>query len=512
MTDTKDTLLGELVAVVGTKHATADPTVLERYSRDPSFSPPHRPNYVVFPNSDSQVQELVRIANQHQIPVVPRSSAVGRRGGAIPAIGGIVIDLQRMNRIVELDRTNWLVTIEAGVTFAQLEAEIKKDGFRVAAPLLALPSASVVSTYVDREPLITAADFIYGNELVAVLAAVMPNGEPFTMGHPKRGNPPKAGTAPANIDGPGLNFYKLFLGSQGTMGIVTSMVLRVLPMPKEQRVLFMSFDELEPAIEVIQKIERREIGLECFALNDFNMAVFLLKESAVDAKKLSSGEYVGLDGAAPWSARQLTQFEALRKQLPPWTVVISLTGWGRIPKEKIAYQEEDLREVLAGSGIVPQSSLNGTMGVDELIARDLIAPTKMQKRFGYKGSAHGLCFYSEGEKAADFEDIISWVANKHRYPTTDIGGFVLPIERGRTFYCEYDLHCDLGDPANREAVKALFYDVSEALIDQGAFFDRPYGPWAEMMYSRVGAYTEYLKKLKRQLDPNGIMNPGKLCF
>jgi FAD/FMN-containing dehydrogenase len=129
-----------------------------------------------------------------------------------------------------------LVTIEPGVTLGQLHEELRKNGCRVAAPLFALPSASVISTYLDREPLITAADFIYGNELIAVITAVMPNGELFTVGHPKRGNPPKAGTAPSNIDGPGLNFYKLLLGSQGTMGIATLMVLRVLPMPKEQRV------------------------------------------------------------------------------------------------------------------------------------------------------------------------------------------------------------------------------------------------------------------------------------
>jgi len=512
LNDSKDTLLEEVIAIVGAKHASDDPAILDSYSRDQSFSLPRKPNYVVFPDSASQVQELVKLANLHQVPVIPRSSRVSLRGGAIPEFGGIIVDLQRMDRIVELDSTNWLVTIEPGVTFGQLREELKKSGFRIAAPLFSLPSASVISTYLDREPLITAADFIYGNELIAVITAVMPNGELFTVGHPKRGNPPKAGTAPSNIDGPGLNFYKLLLGSQGTMGIATLMVLRVLPMPKEQRVLFMPFDELETAIETIQKIQRCEIGLECFALNDFNMAVFLLKETSIDAKKLGSGEYIGTGGATPWSARQLAQFEALRKELPPWTVIIDLAGWGRIPSEKIAYQEQDLREVLAGSGIMPQSSFNGIMGMDELVARDLVSPARMQKRFGYRGSAYGLCFYSEVGRAAEFEETISWVANKYRYPTTDIGGFILPVERARTAYCEYHLYCNPNDLTSKERVKDLFIDISEALIDQGAFFDRPYGPWAQMMYSRVGTYTEYLKKLKKQLDPNGVMNPGKLCF
>jgi len=76
----------------------------------------------------------------------------------------------------------------------------------------------------------------------------------------------------------------------------------------------------------------------------------------------------------------------------------------------------------------------------------------------------------------------------------------------------FDLHCDLADDNEVEKVSSLFDEDSELLISPGAFFDRPYGPWAEMMYRRNGNYAEYLKKIKAQLDPNNIMNPGKLCF
>jgi FAD/FMN-containing dehydrogenase len=61
-------------------------------------------------------------------------------------------------------------------------------------------------------------------------------------------------------------------------------------------------------------------------------------------------------------------------------------------------------------------------------------------------------------------------------------------------------------------MKELFHKTSETLIDMGAFFDRPYGPWGKMIYSRTYAYTQYLRDVKQQVDPNNIMNPGKLCF
>ncbi|MCX8126980.1 MAG: hypothetical protein N3E40_07605, partial [Dehalococcoidia bacterium] len=93
-----------------------------------------------------------------------------------------------------------------------------------------------------------------------------------------------------------------------------------------------------------------------------------------------------------------------------------------------------------------------------------------------------------------------------------IGAYVQPIERARSFYCVFDLPCDPADQDEVARVRELFNKVSAAIVDKGAFYDRPYGIWAELMYSRNAVYTDYLKKLKRELDPNLIMNPGKLCF
>jgi FAD/FMN-containing dehydrogenase len=104
------------------------------------------------------------------------------------------------------------------------------------------------------------------------------------------------------------------------------------------------------------------------------------------------------------------------------------------------------------------------------------------------------------------------VIDKYHYPLQDIGVYVLPIERGRAVHCEFDFHCDLNDKDDTEQVKNLWKEVSERLIDEGAFFDRPYGVWADMVYSRTGTYTQKLKELKKELDPNNILNPGRLCF
>jgi len=312
-------------------------------------------------------------------------------------------------------------------------------------------------------------------------------------------------------DGPGLDFYRLFQGAQGTMGIVVRMSIRLLPLPDAQKVLFIPADTVGRAVEIIQRIERKELGLECFALNSFNLAALLVEDSAQESK-LKKGKYIEADGARQWPAKQLAQFEDLRASLPSWTVILCLTGWARRAQEKLEYQELDLKDLAVEFGFEIKNTVGGVTGLDKIVKEEVIHPWRMQKRFGYKGSCHGLMFHARADTVAEMEDTVYELASAYHYPAGDIGGYLLPIERGRTIYCEYDFHCNLNDMAESQRVKEMFEEVSKVLVDGGAFFDRPYGTWAEAMYRRAGTYTEYLKKIKRQLDPNNVMNPGKLCF
>jgi hypothetical protein len=87
-----------------------------------------------------------------------------------------------------------------------------------------------------------------------------------------------------------------------------------------------------------------------------------------------------------------------------------------------------------------------------------------------------------------------------------------PLERGRACHLQFSFPCDLGSDAEKENIRALTSELTKQLIDEGAFFTRPYGPVADMVYRRSASYTAMLKELKKVYDPNGIMNPGKLCF
>ena len=159
----KETELGK---IVGTENVIVGEEVLEEYSKDMSFAPKVRPRCVAKINTADEIKAIVKWANDTQTPLIPISSgAPHSRGDTVPSVGGaVLLDLSGMKQIVRVDRRNRVALIEPGVTFAQLKQELDKHGLRMLAPLMAPPSASVLATYVDREPVPAAADFIYGNE------------------------------------------------------------------------------------------------------------------------------------------------------------------------------------------------------------------------------------------------------------------------------------------------------------------------------------------------------------
>ncbi len=507
MMNAKDVMFNSLAAVVGDAHVTTARENLEAYATDQSFEIGRPPRYAVFPENAREIAEIVRLANEQRMPVVPKSSTIGLYGGALPMEGGIVLDLKRMNRIIEVNERNWYAVVEPGVTFQQLHSRLLEQGLRVAKPLMEPPSASVISTYMERVPSATAADFVYGMEHVISYTVVAPSGETFTVGHPPLENTPAS--AP---DGPGLNFYRIFQGAQGTLGIVTWMVIRVLPRPATRKVFFFPCPGMEKAIEIIRCVQKKELGLECFALNNFNMAAWLVGFSGDQTLNLRQGKYLGTRKTRVWAENQYEEFQELRRSLPAWTTVVCLSAVGPIPHEKIAYQEIDLKEAVSEIGAFPESTVGGVAALDKEVLDELALPWRMQKRYGYRGSCHSMMFNSPPDRIAALHKTASRVAQEFGYPPEDMGIYILPMERARAFYCTYELHCNPDDPSESQHISNLFHRLSEVLVEHGGFFDRPYGKWASLVYSRTGNYSEYLRKIKKELDPNNIMNPGKLCF
>ena len=140
-------------------------------------------------------------------------------------------------------------------------------------PFGAAPKRSVLSSYLERDPALSAASFEHGNFLIMDMEMVLPDGELFRTGQWASGGEPGGPMGPVRN-----SLFRLWTGAQGTLGIVTKMGVQITPFIKERQIFFISFNNLADAIEPLQRIQRREIGMECFLLNRFNLAALLNEE------------------------------------------------------------------------------------------------------------------------------------------------------------------------------------------------------------------------------------------
>jgi hypothetical protein len=485
---------GTLEKILSADRVYEDLKTLEQFSRDQSFVSPRRPDAVVYPETVEEVQAIVKHANETLTPITPLSSGLNLHGAAVPDHGGIILNLSRMNNILMIDEQNLFVMIEPGVTYEQLQDYLLERGYRLMVPFGVPPRRSVLTSYLERDPVMAAPSFEYGNYLIMDTELVLPTGEIFKTGIWSTSDKPGGPMGPVRTI-----LFRLWTGAQGTLGIMTKMCVHIHHFIKEKKIFFISFNELAPAIEPLKCIQRKEIGLECFLINDFNLAALMNPGWEIPS-------------SFPAVPQESGSFTRLRKHLPPWVMVICLQGAPRHPEKKIAYEEEALRDQCERLNLHLMDSLPHCAGLERTITAEILRPWSVLKKFNYRGSVHDLNFKSPLKKIAEMESVIKEVCSTKGYNTDTLGGYLLPIERGRAIHCEFDLHCDQSKRPEREKVKETWLKVSESLINRGAYFSRPYGPWADMMYRRSGNYTERLKEIKAAVDPRSIMNPGKLCF
>jgi hypothetical protein len=480
----------ELIKIVGAENFFDDPEILKHYSKDYSLLSPRMPAYLVKPKNGDEIQKVVRLANESKMPIVPCSSGTHFFGATIPNQGGIVIDLSRMNKILQIDERNRKVMIEPGVTWGQLQEALNKYNLMALNPLLPHASKSALSSSLEREPILIPK-FEYSEPIIN-MEVVLPTGEIFRTGAASAPDSlaPDANTSLCGPWGPGLDIVRVFQGAQGTLGIVTWMNVKTEYLPKAQKIFFVPFKKIQDAIEPIYRIQRLVIGNECFLLNNFNLANILTEKWPGD-------------------------FEVLRETLPPFTLVLVLAGGKRLSMEKIAYEEEALMKAASQLSIEVLPRLPNAPHIEKTILEKLKLPWPDDEEYWklrYKGSCQDIFFFTTLDKIPEITRLIHQIAAKYEYAGKDIGFYLQPVERARIAHCEFNFFYDPDDSREMKNMHNLYVDAVESLTNMGAFFARPYPIAADIIYCRAAAYTAALKKVRSILDPNNIMNPGKLCF
>jgi len=483
----------ELVKILGASAVVDKPNILEKRASDNSLAEPGRFACIVKARKTEDVQKVVQLANRAGFPVVPSSSGIHFNGNAVPKMGGVVLDLSRMNKIIHLDEVNKAARIEAGVTWERFQTALEERGYRSLMPLLPHAERSVVTDWLEREPP-TVHVTEYAEPLLS-MEVVWGNGERMVTGsasHVRFGQPDCFADG-VNPNGPGaISFHKLLQGSQGTLGVVTWAIVKIEDIPTLTKCLFMPFDKLENAIEPLYKMLRRRIGTECFLVNRVNLAAIVTEE---------------------WPA----QFNEMKRAQAPWTIVMVLSALKRRPEEKIAYEERaifDIRDAFS-PGMKVLDTLPGAPAIEKRLPVMLRKPWPRERKYwrhAYKGGCLPITFLCTMEKAPSFYGPVLDTAGRCGYPVEDLGVYLQPLENGRACHLEFTFYYAPDDPGERERMVDIYGKVVGRLLDLGAYFNRPYGPIAGMVYRRNGDYAAILKRVKKLIDPNCVLNPGNLCF
>lgn len=482
----------QLVKIVGEDAVLENPQVEEPFSLAPVLIPPLRPHFIVRPKNVEEVQQVVLWANQTRTPLVPVSSGPPHfRGDTLPtAPEAVIVDLSGMKRILKVDRRNRLALIEPGVTYGQLQSELQKYGLRVIMPLLPRNNKSVLAALLEREPPMSPRYHWHMMEPLRSLEVVWGNGDKLYTGSGVfrgereedwlEGRVPVLGLGPGQVD-----YYRIISGAQGTMGIATWASVKCEVYPEVRKLFLVPATRLEDLIDFAYRLLRFRFGDELFIVNNACLATIL--------------------------ADRPDQVPSLRDTLPPWVIVVGITGGQILPEEKVQAQESDIRDIAQGFGLQLMPAVPGCRSSDLL--KILLQPSgEPYWKTRYKGGMQEIFFLTTLDRTPRYVATMWAAANDHRYPAPDIGVYIQPVQQGVCCHCEFILPFDRKSQAEVQKARELFRDASVRLFHEKAYFSRPYGIWAPMVYNADAQTTIALRKVKEIFDPNHVMNPGKLCF
>ncbi|NHI93293.1 MAG: FAD-binding oxidoreductase [Candidatus Lokiarchaeota archaeon] len=482
----------QLKSILDDKKISIEPKILEQYKSDNSFGfvDPKVPKCIIWPENIKDIQQIVKFANEKTISLVPLSSETPRfHGTSVPRNDNtIIIDFTKMKKILNIDVKNRGVMLEAGVNFEEYINAAKEAGLRPHLPLYPYAKKSVVGAALDREPVIIPkyhwdiADPLLCTEVVFGTGNMFRTGAAAGPGSLTQQK--ESGGAQKNPMGPTqFSPFRIIQGAQGTIALVNWATLKVQQAINLRKNYFITSEKLDTNFDFIYEILKYRLGDEIFILNNLNLASLLQKDEA--------------------------SINKMRDNLPNWIGIISITGSGSLAEDKIAWQQGDISEYATKFGVELKENLPNIS--DEQIRIILEEASPVPWRLKYKGGCNDIFFISTLDKTPKYKEIM-W-KNAEKFNSKNIGVYIQPLVQGCNVHCEFDLFYNPEDQSERSITKDTFIKCSQALINNGAFFNRPYGIWADMIYPKVQPnIIKSMQKVKNIFDPNNVLSPGALCF
>ena len=235
------TLLKELSGIVGKKYLLTTQKEMVEFAAD-ATKIAHMPDVVAFPENSEQISRILRLATENGFPVVPRGAGTGMSGGAVPVHGGVVLAMDRLNRILSVDRDNLIAKAEPGVITADLQQAVEAQGLFYPPDPASMKFCTLGGNIAENAGGPSAVKYGVTKDYVLGLEVVLPDGNVLNTG----------GITYKGVVG--YDLTRLMVGSEGTLGIVTKIFLKVLPQPEQIATLLCTFSVLDDAAEAISTI------------------------------------------------------------------------------------------------------------------------------------------------------------------------------------------------------------------------------------------------------------------
>ena len=456
---------------------------------------PGAPQLVVWPGSVSEVQKLVKLASAKKIPLIPVGAASGVCGGTIAVNAGIALDMKRMNRIRNLDRKSLLAEIEAGAIGEVLERELNQEGFTLGH----FPSSIYCSSFGGWIATRSAGQLSsrYGKieDMVSAIEVVLPDGELL-----------RTRAVPRSATGPSLNH--IFIGSEGTLGIITAATVRLWEYPRAREFQGFKFPDLHQGLESIRLMMQSELRPAVIRLYDPVDTYFSSSGTLEEKSKPPS----------PGLSSRRALIHAARKILPrifsPGLPNRFLQSRAKASKLVLVFEGEP--DIVALEHQLARDICLKCGGIDlgEWPARNW---WKHRYRVSYAMSkVFDLGFFVGTIEVATVWDNLENLYYVMQKAISRHGLVMAHFSHAYPQGCSIYFSIAASAKTLEERLKtydALWKDALEACLKAGGALSHHHGigllkaKWLELEQGGAGPMH---KALKRAIDPQGIMNPGKL--
>ena len=449
-----------LIHIAGEKNYTDSLIDMVSYSYDASEHS-HRPSCGVWAENTEQVSEIMKLANGKGIPVIPRGAGTGLSGMAVPARGGIVLDLSHMNKILKISIEDRLAIVQPGVVYAELEKALAQDGFFFPPDPASGKVATLGGNVATNAGGVKGAKYGTTRDYVLGLQVVLPEGRIMRTG------------SKAMKSVSGYDLTRLFVGSEGTLGVVTEITLKINPKPTATSTAMATFEDLADAGRAVSQIMYSGIIPSVLEILGRETILAINQNTDLNLPEVDAMLLAETDGYT----KEETDYQ-MRKVMDVFNE--------NNPKEvKQAASEQEAEELWqARKSAYPVLARIKT----HFVLEDVTVPMA---------------------KVADLLKGVEAIAEKHSIQIATFGHAGDGNLHPQILYDGYD-------PAEVERMEAASADLFQLAIDLGGTLTGEHGiglskaPYMTLEHDAVA--MDMMRRIKKMLDPNNILNPGKMAL